>query len=126
MEEQLKSSERNSLNYGPIHRMYESTHALVIVIPSNKDYYEHIALQIAHDWYLYGRGDSIIITTDEEKSTITTNGGYRIYLGLPTDNKLIESIVSDKPCGIEFEKSCTSVTGIKVGDKLYDEPGTGQ
>jgi hypothetical protein len=99
--------------------MYESKYALVIIIPPNISYYEHIALQIAHDWYLYGRGDSVIMTTDEEQDK---HDGYKIYLGLKSDHKLIESTLS----GIEFvETSFNKVVGIKVGDQLYDEPGTG-
>lgn len=126
--EQVKSAERCSSNYGPIHRMYESKTALTIIIPPNKDYYEHIALQIAHDWYLYGRGDTVIVkTNDKSLNSGSGGGGYKIYLGLPTDNKFIDQVIADKPCGIEFEKaSGLNVIGIKVGDKLYKEAGTGQ
>ncbi|CAO3653058.1 unnamed protein product [Mucor hiemalis] len=125
--EQVKSAERCSSNYGPIHRMYESKTALTIIIPPNKDYYEHIALQIAHDWYLYGRGDTVIVKTNDKSLNFGGGGGgYKIYLGLPTDNKLIDQVIADKPCGIEFEKaSGLNVIDIKVGDKLYKEAGTG-
>lgn len=120
--EQVKSIERNTSTYGPIHRMYESKGALTIIIPGNRDHYQHVALQIAHDWYLYGRGDSCILY-DSDIACNKNTGGYKIYLGLPSENKLIDQIISDKPCGIEFEKS--TITGIKVGDKLYKDPGTG-
>lgn len=111
--------------------MYESKTALTIILPPNNDYYEHIALQIAHDWYLYGRGDSVIVKSNDKSlnggSSIVGGGGYKIYLGLPADNKLIDQIIADKPCGIEFEKaSSQNVIGIKVGDKLYKEAGTGR
>lgn len=51
---------------------------------------------------------------------------YHIYLGLVNENKRIESILADKPTAhIDFEKTATMITGIKVGDKVYRDPGTG-
>lgn len=124
--ETIKSNERNASNYGPVHRMYESTKPLVIIIPSSIDhYYKHVALQIAHDWYLYGRGDSMILY-DSQVSSNVVDYPYQIYLGLIDENKRIESILSEKPCNsIDFEKSASAITGVKVGDKLYKDPGTG-
>jgi hypothetical protein len=124
--EQIKSSERSTSSYGPIHRMYESKTALIIVIPRNnskKEYYEHVALQISHDWYLYGRGDSIILYDDDPAAvTAASTGSYKIYLGLVSENKLMDQIISEKPCGIELG----TATGIKVGDKSFKDPGTGK
>lgn len=53
---------------------------------------------------------------------------YQIYLGLLTENKRIESILSDSSNnGVYFEKAAAStvVASIKVGDKIYKDPGTG-
>ncbi|CEP12002.1 hypothetical protein [Parasitella parasitica] len=119
--ETIRSNERNSSNYGPIHRMYESTRPLVITIPTHSNYYyKHVALQIAHDWYLYGRGDSMILYDNQT----VDNYPYQIFLGLVNENKRIESILAEKS-GVEFEKAAGAIAGIKVGDKLYKDPGTG-
>ncbi|KAI8642213.1 hypothetical protein BD408DRAFT_416979 [Parasitella parasitica] len=115
----IKPNERNASNYGPIHRMYESTKPLAITIPSHSRYYKHVALQIAHDWYLYGRGDSMILYDNQ-----TVDYPYQIYLGLVNENMRIESLLSEK-CAVEFEKAASVITGIKVGDKHYRDPGTG-
>ncbi|GAN06545.1 transmembrane protein [Mucor ambiguus] len=126
--ESIKSNERNAANYGPIHRMYESTKPLVVIIPSCSSYYKHVALQITHDWYLYGRGDSMILyDTQAISSNMILDYPYHIYLGLVCENRRIESILADKPnTHIGFEKAAAStITGIKVGDKVYRGPGTG-
>lgn len=128
--EQIKSTERNVSNYGPLHRMYESRTALALIIPRKKEYYEHVALQIAHDWYLYGRGDSIILYDDDPLATTACSAPtncsscyYKIYLGVISENKLMDKIVSEKPCGIELD----AATGIKVGgENHYKDPGTGK
>ncbi|CAO0800828.1 unnamed protein product [Mucor circinelloides] len=124
--EGIKSNERSAANYGPIHRMYESTKPLVVIIPSCTSHYKHIALQIAHDWYLYGRGDSMILCDTQAIASAILDYPYHIYLGLVNENKRIESILADKPTAhIDFEKTATMITGIKVGDKVYRDPGTG-
>lgn len=111
--------------YGPIHRMYESQSHLVIVIP-HKSIYEHAALQISHDWYLYGRGDSVILYDDEDQEDVIQHSSrtiyYRIYLGVIGENKRIDQILNERPSSssIELSSSC-----IKVGERQYREPGTG-
>ncbi|KAK4520458.1 uncharacterized protein ATC70_007970 [Mucor velutinosus] len=125
--EGVKSNERNAASYGPIHRMYESTKPLVVIIPSCSSHYKHVALQITHDWYLYGRGDSMILyDTQAIASNMILDHPYHIYLGLVNENKRLESLLADKPMHIGFEKTTAStIMGIKVGDKAYRDPGTG-
>jgi hypothetical protein len=122
--DQVKASERTASNYGPIHRMYESPKPLIVVVPQTKSY-DHAALQITHDWYLYGGGDAMIVYDDDDDAMRGQKGVYRLYLGLATENKRIDQIISNRPCGIEFEKSASTVVAIRVGDKLYRSPGTG-
>ncbi|KAL9541721.1 hypothetical protein MBANPS3_008961 [Mucor bainieri] len=127
--EGIKSNERNAANYGPIHRMYESTKPLVVIIPSCSSHYKHVALQITHDWYLYGRGDSMILyDTQAISSNIMLDYPYHIYLGLVNENKRMESILADRPnthIGFEKAAAASAITGIKVGETVYKNPGTG-
>jgi hypothetical protein len=121
----LKPIERTASSYGPIHRMYESTRPLMIVVPQKKSY-DHVALQIAHDWYLYGGGDATIVYDNDNDTTQGRKAReYRVYLGLANENKRIDQIMANRSCGIEFERNASSITAIKVGDKVYRSPGTG-
>ncbi|KAG0171994.1 hypothetical protein DFQ30_011370 [Apophysomyces sp. BC1015] len=120
------SMERTRLLYGPIHRMYESTEPLVIVMPSipkKEDDFRHAALQISHDWYLYGRGDTAIFKdTDKEYLRKLSHNGiyYRVYLGLPSENQALSRLMSSKPGDIVLSDNC-----INVGTRKFTQPGTG-
>lgn len=118
-----RSLERSRMTYGPIHRMYESSGPLIIVIPSD-DLYEYAALQISHDWYMYGGGDAMIITDDVKRKEDGVY--YKLYLGLPHENKQLDQLLSEKPCGVTFERnSKNKAVSIKVGNTSYKNPGTG-
>ncbi|KAI8094838.1 Alpha/Beta hydrolase protein [Gilbertella persicaria] len=114
----VKIGERNIAHYGPIHRMYESCHPLVIVIP-NHEVYRHAALQIAHDWLLYGRGDTMILYDDQHPPA----SQYTLYLGLPNENKAMSRVL-ESPFDISLQVN-NGTTRIQVGDHTYDSPGTG-
>ncbi|ORZ23581.1 hypothetical protein BCR42DRAFT_405061 [Absidia repens] len=151
-----RRGERSRLSYGPIHRLYESCKPLLIVIPSNKHRqpssthatYHHLALQIAHDWYLYGGGDSMIVpddhpmvTFEEIDMTVSVTSAaaaaartairdeddrspsfFRIYLSVGKENQAITQLLSleENHVDIELEKS-----RIQVGSRQFDGPGTG-
>ncbi|CAO3591357.1 unnamed protein product [Absidia cylindrospora] len=149
-----RRGERSRLSYGPVHRLYESCKPLVIVIPSNKHRqsssthatYHHLALQIAHDWYLYGGGDSMIVpddhpmvTFEEIDMTVSVTSAaatattvrdeddkspsfFRIYLGVGKENQAITQLLNleENHVDIELEKS-----RIQVGSRHFDGPGTG-
>lgn len=68
----------------------------------------------------------ILYDTQAISSNMILNYPYHIYLGLANENKRIESILADKPnTHIGFEKTASAITGIKVGDRAYRDPGTG-
>lgn len=139
-----RRGERGRLSYGPLHRLYESSKPLMIVIPNIHRHqlpssayatYHHLALQIAHDWYLYGGGDSMIVTDDHpivafEEIDLVTMGTeeieepfYRIYLGVGQDNQAMTQLLGleSNPVDIAIEKS-----SIQVGSRRFDGPGTGK
>ncbi|KAF7725436.1 hypothetical protein EC973_009610 [Apophysomyces ossiformis] len=119
------SGRRTRSTYGPIHRMYESSRPLIITVPSMMDNsaFNHAGLQIAHDWYLYGRGDAQIVPDDHpafELSSSPDDIYYRIYLGLPSQNKETDRLLSFRSGDIVLSKD-----RIRVGHREFTEPGTG-
>ncbi|KAI8092831.1 uncharacterized protein BX664DRAFT_328258 [Halteromyces radiatus] len=136
-----KRGERSRLSYGPIHRVYESSKPLMIVIPNQSqsstiDNYRHLALQISHDWYLYGGGDSMIVTDDhplvtfeeiEMESTETMNNRispffFRIYLDIGNDNQAVSQLLGLNGNNVDIE---INHSAIQVGSRYFDRPGSG-
>ncbi|KAI8334605.1 hypothetical protein BC941DRAFT_472538 [Chlamydoabsidia padenii] len=136
-----RRGERSRQSYGPLHRLYESSKPLMIVIPSiNRQQlpssayttYHHLALQIAHDWYLYGGGDSMIVGDDHpivafeeiDLTAVTEDESpfYRIYLGVGQDNHAMTQLLGleSNYVDIEIDKS-----SIQIGSRRFDDPGTG-
>ncbi|KAI8992141.1 hypothetical protein BDF20DRAFT_832121 [Mycotypha africana] len=126
--EACRVTERNKNPYGPVHRMYESKMALIIVIPQ-KDMYEHAALQIAHDWYLYGRGDAIIVYDNDDATFDKIKHDsvhYCIYLGLINENKKMKELISKSTiCNIDIKENMDSTISIRVSNRKFNEAGTG-
>ncbi|KAL0084052.1 hypothetical protein F4703DRAFT_1858238 [Phycomyces blakesleeanus] len=117
---------RSKATYGPIHRMYESSRPLIIRVPSDvrgslKMIFKHTALQLSHDWYLYGRGNTLIIGDQEEVPvTESCELSFQIYLGLPSQNRALRCLLDRVPSDISLTE-----TSIGVGQRTFDEPGTG-
>lgn len=132
--------ERSRLTYGPIHRIYESSKPILIIIPSKNritssvssssvvyNIYQHIALQLAHDWHYYGAGDAIIVSDDhplvnyEEIDLEDIEPYFRIYLGVDNDNRALNQLLrNENSVDIKLER-----TSITVGNKKFTSPGSG-
>ncbi|CAO3644815.1 unnamed protein product [Cunninghamella blakesleeana] len=132
--------ERSRLTYGPIHRIYESSKPILIIIPSKNritssasstsvvyNIYQHIALQLAHDWQYYGAGDAIIVSDDhplvnyEEIDLEDTEPYFRLYLGVGDDNRALNQLLkNENSVDIKLER-----TSITVGSKKFTSPGSG-
>ncbi|KAI9027606.1 hypothetical protein CLU79DRAFT_832973 [Phycomyces nitens] len=116
---------RSKTTYGPIHRMYEASRPLIVRVPSAvgslKASFEHAALQLSHDWYLYGRGNALIIGDQEEVPAMEgCDLSVQIYLGLPSQNRALRCLLDRVPNDIILTE-----TSIGVGQRTFDEPGTG-
>ncbi|CAO3624683.1 unnamed protein product [Cunninghamella echinulata] len=133
--------ERSRLTYGPIHRMYESSKPILIIIPSKNritssassastvyNIYQHIALQLAHDWHNYGTGDMIIVSDDHPLVSYeeidlddNTEPYFRIYLGVGDDNHALNQLLkNESSVDVKLEP-----TTISVGNKKFSSPGSG-
>ncbi|KAI8071088.1 hypothetical protein BC940DRAFT_295251 [Gongronella butleri] len=127
--------------YGPIHRLWESRKPLLLVTPSkpssaaHAQVYEHLALQLAHDWHLYGHGDAMVVTDDHplvtfEEVDLSSSGtsgmdahepcSWRVYFGIGTDNNAMAQILATAPIRIQAGKH-----SLTVGTNQYYDPGTG-
>lgn len=104
-------------NHGPLHRIYESHGPLVIVCPSEDDYYYHKALQIAHDWNLYGNGDAQIIKAAELEDLPNAN---LVFLGGPEENEMTSKFLRDSLSDISMTKH-----DLRVGGHIYSTRGSG-
>ncbi|KAG2176323.1 hypothetical protein INT43_005557, partial [Umbelopsis isabellina] len=107
----------DSTNHGPLHRIYESRGPLVIVCPRGNDYYYHKALQIAHDWNLYGNGDAQIIMPAELGDLPNAN---IVFLGGPEENELTSMFLRDSLSDISITKQ-----ELRVGGHIYSTRGSG-
>ena len=109
--------ERNFKNYGPLHRIYETSGPLTIVTPPGSVLHYHKALQIAHDWNMYGNGDSRIIQETELADLPDSN---IIFLGGPDENKLTAAF-------LEFAISDVSISSreFNIAGHRYSAKGTG-
>ncbi|KAH8551499.1 hypothetical protein BGW37DRAFT_520457 [Umbelopsis sp. PMI_123] len=110
-------SERNVHTYGPLHRIYETKGPLTILVPPGSNLFYHTALQIAHDWNLFGNGDAMILRDAEFEELPSSN---LIFLGGPDDNNLTSKFLSSSISDIEV-----SSEQIKVGGHHYKSAGTG-
>lgn len=86
-------NERHRAVYGPAHQILESTSPLHIIIPSNDTSTKHFGLAetIAHDWFLYGRGDAEILHDDVKVVEAVRDGemmGNMVVLGGPVHNRV--------------------------------------
>ncbi|KAM3588939.1 hypothetical protein VKS41_001366 [Umbelopsis sp. WA50703] len=107
----------DATNHGPLHRIYESRGPLTIVIPRGNDYYYHKALQIAHDWNLYGNGDAQLIMAAELEELPNTN---LVFLGGPEENTLTSAFLENSVSDILVSKQ-----EVKVGGHTYSTRGSG-
>ncbi|RUS17630.1 hypothetical protein BC937DRAFT_89702 [Endogone sp. FLAS-F59071] len=84
--------ERHPSTYGPVHQIFESLLPLLIIIPANAADHTHlhVAQKIAHEWYLYGRGDAEIVKDDDVSlvGRIKEEGfnGNLVLVGGPAEN----------------------------------------
>ncbi|ORX54950.1 alpha/beta-hydrolase [Hesseltinella vesiculosa] len=136
-----KKNQRSRQTYGPIHRLYESSKALVLVVPSKPStaargqLYEHLALQLAHDWHLYGHGDALIVTDDHPLITyeqVDLNAenwkpdddeddpAWHVFLGIGKDNQAMMQTVSASAVNIQLGRH-----SVAIASNHFEDPGTG-
>ncbi|KAI8367496.1 uncharacterized protein BYT42DRAFT_586475 [Radiomyces spectabilis] len=124
-------NERSRWLYGSLHRMYDGTHPLRVVLPTmldstdEKAQFQHAALQIAHDWFLYGVGDSEIVEDHAvlERTELSRNDFVvTVYLGRPKQNQALTRLTSKRTNEIGFGEDPPS---IQIDDQRYSAKGTG-
>jgi hypothetical protein len=103
--------------HGPLHRIYETLAPLTILVPSGSKSLYQSALQITHDWILYGNGDAVILLEAEMENLPESN---LIFLGGPEQNNLTAQFLASCVSDIDISSS-----EIKVGGYRYTSTGTG-
>ncbi|CAG8556557.1 9213_t:CDS:10, partial [Ambispora gerdemannii] len=129
-DETWKKTQRHSDNYGPAIQILESPGPLLIVIGNQfKDrpssVYMRIALEIANSWFLYGRGDSLILA-DREYAEIKSSGkvpnGNLVLLGGPDINSATKSLLDKRPSAVTFDIENKTFT---IAKRNFNEKNTG-
>ncbi|RUS24106.1 hypothetical protein BC938DRAFT_474122, partial [Jimgerdemannia flammicorona] len=90
------ATERHPRTYGPAHQIFESHRPLLIVTPPRAEYV-HVAQKVAHDWYLYGRGDAVIFRDhDWTLDKLIRQGEYEgnlVLVGGPGENVITRKVL---------------------------------
>ncbi|CAG8618148.1 11376_t:CDS:10, partial [Acaulospora colombiana] len=130
--ERVVIDEKHPLTYGPAHQILKSSQPLTIVIgtghgsQNNGFKFLEIAQEIAHSWYLYGRGDSVIVHDVEiitEKDKIERGiTGNLVLLGGPSVNYATQLLLKRKNSEVKFEKDGSFVLKhVKFSDPGIDQ-----
>ncbi|KAG2175352.1 hypothetical protein INT44_007840 [Umbelopsis vinacea] len=101
--------------HGPLHRIYETLGPLTVLVPPDSKLLYQTALQITHDWTLYGNGDAVILQAAENLPDSNL-----IFLGGPEQNNMTAQFLASCVSDIDI-----SSNEIKVGEYRYTLPGTG-
>jgi hypothetical protein len=88
-----------------------------LVPPGSKILYQS-ALQISHDWNLYGNGDAVILQEAEMEDLPDSN---LVFLGGPEQNNLTAQFLASS-CVSDISISSSK---IEVGGNRYTSTGTG-
>ncbi|RUP44619.1 hypothetical protein BC936DRAFT_149213, partial [Jimgerdemannia flammicorona] len=117
------ATERHPRTYGPAHQIFESHRPLLIVTPPRAEYV-HVAQKVAHDWYLYGRGDAVIFRDhDWTLDKLIRQGEYEgnlVLVGGPGENVITRKVLVKRGSSVAFENG-----SICIGDREYSDPKTG-
>ncbi|RUS26818.1 hypothetical protein BC938DRAFT_484077 [Jimgerdemannia flammicorona] len=110
--------ERHPRTYGPAHQIFQSPLPLLIIIPASTadPTYLHVAQKVAHDWYLYGRGDTEIVRDDDLclRERISDEGfnGNLVLVGGPRMNRMTAEVVVRRGRGEAPSLSAANPTRI--------------
>ncbi|CAG8489151.1 15329_t:CDS:10 [Acaulospora morrowiae] len=123
--------ERHPLTYGPAHQILESSQPLIIVIgtkhksQNNGSRFLEIAQEIAHSWYLYGRGDSEIFYDEEILIEGNKIGGRMrgnlVLLGGPLENHITHLLLKERNSEVIFDKDGS----FSLKHAKFSDPGIG-